>query len=51
MELKQSEKAQESFQQGLDIYQRLVETDPNNTSDGESLAWYIEQLKAAKLKK
>ena len=51
MELKQSEKAQESFQQGLDIYQRLVETDPNNTSDGESLAWYIEQLKAAKQKK
>ena len=51
MELKQTEKAQESFQQGLDIYQRLVETDPNNTSDGESLAWYIEQLKAAKQKK
>jgi tetratricopeptide (TPR) repeat protein len=51
MELKQTEKAQESFQQGLDIYQRLVETDPNNTADKESLAWYIEQLKAAKLKK
>ena len=51
MELKQSEKAQESFQQGLDIYQRLVETDPNNTADKESLAWYIEQLKAARLKK
>ena len=51
MELKQTEKAQESFQQGLDIYQRLVETDPNNTADKESLAWYIEQLKAARLKK
>jgi tetratricopeptide (TPR) repeat protein len=51
MELKQTEKAQESFQQGLDIYQRLVETDPNNTADKESLAWYIEQLEAAKQKK
>jgi tetratricopeptide (TPR) repeat protein len=51
MELNQTEKAQESFQQGLDIYQQLVETDPNNTADKESLAWYIEQLKAAKLKK
>ena len=51
MELKQTEKAQESFQQGLDIFQRLVETDPNNTADKESLAWYIEQLEAAKQKK
>ena len=51
MELNRTEKAQESFQQGLDIYQRLVETDPNNTADKESLAWYIEQLEAAKQKK
>jgi tetratricopeptide (TPR) repeat protein len=51
MELKQNEKAQESFQQGLDIFQRLVDTDPNNASDKESLAWYIEQVEAAKLKK
>jgi tetratricopeptide (TPR) repeat protein len=51
MELKQTEKAQESFQQGLDIYQRLVDTDPNNTADKESLAWYIEQLETAKQKK
>jgi hypothetical protein len=51
MELKQKDKALESFQQGLDIFQRLVDTDPNNTSDKESLAWYIEQLETAKQKK
>ena len=51
VELGRTSDAVEFFQKGLDIYQRLVETDPNNTSDGESLVWYIEQIKATKLNK
>jgi hypothetical protein len=30
------------------IYQRLIDSDPSNTADRESLTWYTEQTKAAK---
>lgn len=48
MEVGNTKEAIDFFEQGLDIYQKLSDSDPSNTADRENLTWYTDQIKAAK---